>query len=286
MRTRVLLLACALGISAGFGFPNGARQTTEPPGAAASSPSDIPHGPALVDAQRLFYNARYDAAAAAALELRAADPEDLATYELRTSALLFQIKSTLADAPDMNDAFKRCAPCQPVMAAFLSDVARGRALARARLAADPHDEDALFFLGKVDLNYVWMQLGTLGRKTGWNEYREARRSLQAVLKRNPRHVRARVAYAWIEYIVDTKVPFGVKWLLGGGDRKRALRTVQEAAAADTDFFSHTEAVFGLWELQVRQKMVREAVGTARLIARDFPDNAEVAKFLGTHAAVP
>jgi hypothetical protein len=184
----------------------------------------------------------------------------------------------------MNEAFKRCASCQPVMTAFLSDTAQGQALARARIAARANDEEALFFLGKLDLNYVWMQLGTLGRRTGLGEYREARRSLQAVLRRNPRHVRARVAYAWIEYIVDTEIPFGVKWLLGGGNRKRALRTVQEAAAADADFFSHTEAVFALWDLQVRQKMVGAAVVTARLIARDFPDNPEVAKFLRTHAA--
>jgi hypothetical protein len=246
----------------------------------------MPQGPALEDAQRLFYNARYDAAAAAALERLAADPEDLAAYELRTSALLFQIKSMLSDAADRDKAFKQCAPCQPVMTAFLSDTARGQALARARLAADPHDEGALFFLGKLDLNYVWMQLGTLGRRTGWNEYREARRSLQTVLKRNPRHVRARVAHAWIEYIVDTEMPFGTKWILGGGNRKQALLTLQEAAVADTDFFSHTEATFGLWDLQVRQKMVDAAVGTARLIARDFPDNAEVARFVQTHAAVP
>lgn len=282
----VLLLACTLGVSAGAASPNGVWQTTEQPGAAASSPSGIPRVPALVDAQRLFYNARYDAAAAAALELRAADPEDLAAYELRTSALLFHIKSTLANAADKDKAFKQCAPCQPVMTAFLSDTARGQALARARLEADAHDEAALFFLGKLDLNYVWMQLGTLGRKTGFNEYREARRSLQAVLRHNPRHVRARVAHAWIEYIVDTELPFGTKWLLGGGDRKRALRTVQEAAAADADFFSHTEAIFALWDLQVRHKTVSAAVGTARLIARDFPDNPEVARFLQMHRAVP
>jgi hypothetical protein len=52
-----------------------------------------------------------------------------------------------------------------------------QAIARARLEVDPGDEQMLFFLGKVDLNYVWLQLGTLGRKTGWDEYWEARRSL-------------------------------------------------------------------------------------------------------------
>jgi len=239
----------------------------------------------MADAQRLFYNARYDAAAASALDLRAADPDDLASYELRTSALLFRLKATLAGAADKDEAFKLCDPCQPVMTAFLNDIARGQALARDRLAVDPGDETALFFLGKLDLNYVWLQLGTLGRRTGWNEYREARRSLQTVLRRNPQHVRARVAHAWIEYIVDTEMPFGSKWLLGGGNRRRALSTVQESAVADTDFFSHVEATFALWDLQVRHKTMSAAVDTARLIARDFPDNPEVTRFLQRHAAL-
>ncbi|HXW06452.1 MAG TPA: hypothetical protein VD833_14545 [Vicinamibacterales bacterium] len=38
----------------------------------------------------------------------------------------------------------------------------------------------MFFLGKVDLNDVWLQSGTLGRKPGWDEYWEARRSLDQV----------------------------------------------------------------------------------------------------------
>jgi len=72
------------------------------------------------------------------------------------------------------------------------------ALARERLQSSPGDETAQFFLGKMNLNYVWLQLGPLGRKTGWDEYWEARRSLDPVLKRNPAHVRARVACASID----------------------------------------------------------------------------------------
>src|SRR4029077_20535197 len=102
-------------------------------------------------------------------------------------------------------------------------------------------------LGKLDLNYVWLQLGPLGRKKGWDEYWEARRSLDAVLKRNPGHVRARVARAWIDYIVDTRMPRGTRWVLGGGDRKRALSTMQESADAEAAYFVHVEALFALWD---------------------------------------
>lgn len=239
--------------------------------------------PTLADAQRHFYNARYDAASALALAVRTAETEDagaqLAAFELRSSALLFQLKASLGAAPDKDKAFQRCETCADVMRAFLTEITGGQALARARLSADPADETALFFLGKLNLNYVWLQLGTLGRKTGWDQYWEARKSLDAVLKRNPRHVRARVARAWIDYIVDTRMPRGTRWLLGGGNKKKALTVVREAAAADAEFFVHAEAAFAFWDLQVRERNLAEATEIARRLARDFPENQELVAFL-------
>src|SRR6185503_7805815 len=134
------------------------------------------------------------------------------------------------------------------------------------LKADASDDTALFFLGKIDLNYVWLQLGPLARKTGWDEYWEARRSLDAVIKRNPAHVRARLARAWIDYIVDTRMPRGTKWILGGGDRKRGLRVMQQMANADADFFVHAEALFALWDVQVRERNIAAAVVIAQNLA--------------------
>lgn len=242
--------------------------------------------PTLADARSLFYSARYDAAAALALALCSSETEDpaadLAAYELRTSSLLFQLKRALGDRPDEEKSFKQCVTCPDLMAAFLSDTARGQALARARLGTNPEDEAALFFLGKIDLNYVWLQLGTLGRKTGWDQYWEARKSLDAVLKRNPGHVRARVARAWIDYIVATRMPRGTRWLLGGGNKKRALIAVREAANAEADFFTHAEAEFALWDMQVRERNLTEATVIARRLARDFPDNRELVSFLEAH----
>jgi hypothetical protein len=248
----------------------------DPPVAAEAAPRTFS------DAQTLFFNARYDAAAELALELRNSEPDDLAIWELRTSGLLFQLKAGLGDQPDKDKAFRQCVMCPDLLTAFVSDTERGLALARARVQSAPDDVSARFFLGKIDLNYVWLQLGALGRRTGWDEYWEARRSMDAVLARNPAHVRARVARAWIDYIVDTRMPFGTKWLLGGGNRKRALLTIQEAAKADADFFAHAEARFALWELQVRERNVPAAVAVARGLVVDFPENPELAKYLDAH----
>jgi Flp pilus assembly protein TadD len=105
-----------------------------------------------------------------------------------------------------------------------------------------------------------------------------------VLARNPSHVRARVARAWIDYIVDTRMPRGTKWVLGGGNRKRALVSMRAAAAADTDLFVHAEAMFALWDLHVRERNLTAAVTVARELARDFPENPELTKFLEKHDA--
>ena len=238
----------------------------------------------LLDAQRLFYNAHYEAAASLMLTRPASENDDLASLELRSTALLFQLKRLLEGRPQKDDALKHCETCPALMKEFFAEIQRGQTLARERLRTNPLDDDTLFFLGKLDLNYVWLQLGPLKRKTGWDEYWEARKSLDALLARNPGHVRARVARAWIDYIVDTKMPWGMRWVLGGGNKKKALTNIREAARVDADFFTHAEAEFALWDMQVRERDMSNATDTARRLARDFPENRELATFLAARSA--
>lgn len=250
--------------------------------------SPAPERASLADAQRLFYNAHYDQAATLALSLRSSGTYDLANDEVRTTALLFVLRGLL-DGQDARDgdkaaALKKCAKCPEVLAAFTEDLHHGQGIARAMLKADPADQTALFYLGKLDLNYVWLQLGLLGKKTGWDEYWEARRSLDALLKLNPRHVRGRVARGWIDFIVNTRMPWGTRWVLGGGNKKKGLAAVREAGAVETDPFSHAEAEFALWDMLLRDKNVPAAIEVARRIALAYPENAEVAAFLAKHPA--
>jgi tetratricopeptide (TPR) repeat protein len=233
----------------------------------------------LPDAQVLFYNGQYETAAALALSLRESDPENLEAYELRSSALLFQLKALLDQPGDKGKPFQQCAVCPGLLADFLADFAKARALARAQLQKNATDETALFFLGKLDLNYIWLHLGPLGRKTGWDEYWEARKSLDSVLRQNPNNVRARVSRAWIDYIVDTKMPRGTRWILGGGNKKRALTAIRDAANTEADAFARAEALFALWDLEAREKNFAEAVTIARRLTRDFPDNQQLIRFL-------
>ena len=236
----------------------------------------------LEEAQRLFYNGRYADADALTLQLCTADLDGLAACELRSSTLLFQVKRVVSSKRDKDAALKACGPCAGWIAEVTTVTRAAQRVAHARLEAVPDDADTRFLLGKIDLNYVWLQLGVLGHKTGWGEYWEARKSLDAVLKQNPANIRARVARAWIDYIVDTQMPRGTRWVLGGGNKKRGLATVREAAELDADPFVRAEAGFALWDMQVREGAIPLAVESARMLARDFPENEELQKFLAAH----
>lgn len=261
-------------------IPQRRRQRTVPAVAffTALLVGSIASADTLADAQALFYNGRY--ADATALSQTIEQNESmLAVYELRTSAWLFQIRRAIGEPKDKEKAFKACADCPRLMEGFKQDFAAGRAAARAVLAEKPKDPEALFFLGKLDLNYVWLMLGTLGKKTGWNEYWEARRSLDAVLVDQPQHLRARVARAWIDYIVDTRTPWGTAWLLGGGNKKKALAVMNDAVAAEARLYDSAEALFGLWDMHVREKNFEAALVPAKRLAGLFPGNPEIAKFI-------
>jgi len=235
--------------------------------------------PALRAAHELFYNGQYADAAAETAKLCAADVATLPACELRTSALHFMLRRAMGDSLDRKQAFARCKDCPALLATFVAEATRGADTARTRLKTTPGDENALFLLGKIDLNYVWLQLGTMGRRTGWDEYWEARHSLDKVLKGNPRNVRAKVARGWIDYIVDTKMRRGTRWLLGGGNKTRGLAAVRSAAVTDADFFTRAEAVFALWDMQVRERDFPGALTTAGLLLIDFPDNPDLKRFV-------
>jgi hypothetical protein len=251
-------------------------------GAAVSAQVPPSESSRFDTAQALFYNGRYAEAAAIAEALPVDDEAAApAVYELRTSALLFQMRRVLGEPDDKGRAFRQCTTCAGLLDAFMREYAAGRSAARASVARNPGDAEARFYLGKLDLNYVWLMLGTVGRRTGWNEYWEARHSIEAVLDLQPDHVRARAARAWIDYIVDTRTPWGTKWLLGGGSRRRALAVMRDAAATEGDFYAQAEAMFGLWEMELREKDGAAALETARRLAVMFPANRDVARFVAS-----
>lgn len=237
----------------------------------------------IAAAQTQFYSGHYEAAAAAALVYIRADSRNLAAHELRSTALLFRVKSLIPpEAGDKAKAFRACIACPELVAAFDTATRTGIEATRDALRVDPASTEAQFFLGKLYLNHVWLYLGTLGRRTGWNEYWEGRHAIEAVLARDPRHLRAHIANAWIGYIVATRMAPGTRWILGGGNKKRAIAAMREAAARGDPTFAGVEARFALWDLHVRERNLDEALRSARLLVEDFPDNSDLLAFLDKH----
>ncbi len=83
----------------------------------------------------------------------------------------------------------------------------------------------------------------------------------------------------MEYVIGKHVPWGTRWVMGGGSSDRGLRAMREAAAAPGDFYSEVEAEFALWEMLVRDGKRDEAVPVARELLVRFPENEELAKFI-------
>jgi hypothetical protein len=122
----------------------------------------------------------------------------------------------------------------------------------------------------------------VARPVGMNTGRLADRSTRS-LRMNPAHIRGRVARAWVDYIVGSSVPRGVRWVLGGGNKKRGLLAVRDVVeSGDGEFFDQVEAMFAFWDMQMREHEVPGAIATASVLARDFPENRELRKFLTTY----
>jgi hypothetical protein len=78
------------------------------------------------------------------------------------------------------------------------------------------------------------------------------------------------------------MPFGTRWLLGGGNKQRGLRTVRLAADAEGEFYERAEAGFALCDIQIREQQIPDAVATARRLACDFSNNEELRRFPQKH----
>ena len=50
-----------------------------------------------------------------------------------------------------------------------------------------------------------------------------------------------------------------------------------------DFYANAEALFGLWDMQVREKNFKAAMVPARRLAELFPENPDVARFIAVRS---
>ena len=220
------------------------------------------------------------------LELRASDPDNLANDEMRTSALLFQLKALL-EGPSEKEADKaqalaRCAACPDLIAAFVADtITARRSRARRSRPIRTRIGAVLSRQARSELRLAPARTARtpdrLGRVLGGAQITRRRAQGAPAKRSSTRRARLDRLHRRHQNAVGHAV----------GARRRQpqawRREVRQAAAIDADFFVHAEAEFALWNMQVRERDIAPATQVARELARDFPDNREVAKFLESHS---
>ena len=187
----------------------------------------------------------------------------------------------MGDGADRDRAFKQCAACPVLLAEFQAEITLGQAAARGA-AANADNDNARFFLGKIDLNYVWMQLATLGNCTRWDPGHGSAQGHgshhQAPADAHPRPRRAGVDRLHRRHPRDLGLP------LGAGRWQQETRAGLDARGGQRRHGHHftDRSEVGLWEMLVREKQFAEAKTIAKALATEFPENKELAIFIKTH----
>lgn len=228
--------------------------------------------------KELLYSARYEDTERVALEARSMCPEDPESFELRSTALILQVKMlsekySAGKTSKVENRVKICPECMQLLPLIEAEIRRGIELASAPPAV-ARSERFLFLLGRLHLNQVWAYLELEGKLVASKgHFEKGRAIIDQVIAGNPRHVRALVANAWVNYVIDTRAPFGVKWIIGGGKKEVAFRDLAAAIAFAENPYEEWEAKFGLLSiLKQEKKRQAEAAALMEQLRIRFPDN--------------
>jgi hypothetical protein len=243
--------------------------------------------PDTARARELMYREDYLAAEAEVLAARAAAPDDLDTYELRTTLVILRIARAMADARKKPDDFlSRCDWCEGSLASFDRDRQEGIRLADRRISEHPDDEHALYVRARLDLNWTWLQKGVLDRRRGLETFRNGRDMLRRILARNPRHIRSLIALAEIEHVLarqNLPTRIFMRPFIGSGNREEGYRQIALAIAlSPKGSVEEAEAKFALWDMLSEDRRFREASAQAAELKTRFAENSTLEKFLREH----
>ena len=134
------------------------------------------------------------------------------------------------------------------------------------------DDDTLFFLGKLDLNYVWLQLGPLQQEDRLGRVLGKRGSRSTPCSRAIRATSGRASPAPGSTTSSTpRCRGGRARVLGSGNQKKALTNVREGGAVWTRISSRMrKPEFALWDITGAGARHVNATDTARQLAQRLP----------------
>ena len=224
-------------------------------------------------AQALFYNGQYAEAAELSQTLRQTDGR-LAVYELRTSPSCSSCAGPSASRADKEKAFKACARVQELLQRVHADEFRAGTVGREEVLRRASERPA----GTVLSRQARPELRLAGARHARAQDRVERVLGGAPLARRGARAPSRTICAPASRARGSTTSSTRDAV---GHRVDARRRQQEEGAGGdagggrrtpSDFYASAEALFGLWDMQVREKNYKAALEPALRLAEMFPKN--------------
>jgi tetratricopeptide (TPR) repeat protein len=228
-----------------------------------------------------LYNLDRDRALATYREAVAADPQDAGAYRGLATALWLAItfrrgNMTVDDylGKAARPNAKMPAPPADTAAAFHAAIDKALALARARVAADDRDADALYQLGAaVGLRASYAATVDGSVLSAFRSAREAYDAHERVLAIDPRRKDAGLIVGTYRYVVSA-LALPLRWMAYaagfGGDREKGLQLIEGAASYAGD--SQADARFALVLLYNRERRYDAALAHLAVLRDRYPGN--------------
>jgi tetratricopeptide (TPR) repeat protein len=228
-----------------------------------------------------LYNLDRDRALATYREAVAADPQDAGAYRGVASALWLSItfrrgNMTVDDylGKAARPNAKMPAPPADIAAAFHAAIDKALELARARVALNDRDADALYQLGAaVGLRASYAATVDGSVLSAFRSAREAYDAHERVLELDPRRKDAGLIVGTYRYVVSA-LAMPLRWMAYvagfGGDREKGLQLIEGAASYTGD--SQADARFALVLLYNRERRYDEALAHLAMLRDQYPGN--------------
>ncbi len=250
--------------------------------ATCSAPPPFRFQPGIDQAFQRLYSSDYRGAQSALDQYLAQQPGDPVGYAVKASAYLFTeldrmgiLESEFFESDKkIGDSHKRPGADPAARTAFYQNIDKAQTLARAALAANPNDENALFAACLALGNQTdFMALIERRQLASLSLTRQSYREAKHLLNLNPRFYDAYLSTGFTEYVfssLPSLVRFFVRFDDVKGDKQQALRHLE--IVASQGHYLKPFAKILLATAALRDHRLRDAQGILLELTQSYPAN--------------